>query len=68
MFLTDLTFIEEGGSDYTNYRLIRFKKYRFVAQVIEMIKQYQLLGYSFPVNDSLYGLFFILFYILRTLD
>jgi hypothetical protein len=41
MFLTDLTFIEDGNSDFTKDKLINFTKRRYVAQVILEIQQYQ---------------------------
>ena len=45
MFLTDLTFIEDGNSDSTKEGLINFTKRRYVAQVILEIQQYQQIGY-----------------------
>ena len=45
MFLTDLTFIEDGNSDTTKGGLINFTKRRYVAQVILEIQQYQQIGY-----------------------
>lgn len=52
MFLTDLTFIEEGNKDYIN-NLINFKKRRQIAETILKIMQYQQQGYLFfePVES-----------------
>ena len=41
MFLTDLTFIEDGNPDNVKNDLINFTKRRYVAQVIQDIQQYQ---------------------------
>jgi hypothetical protein len=51
MFLTDLTFIEEGNVDYID-NLINFKKRRQIAETILKIMQYQQQGYLFfePVD------------------
>jgi hypothetical protein len=46
MFLTDLTFIEEGNKDYID-NLINFKKRRLIAETILKIMQYQQQGYLF---------------------
>ena len=45
MFLTDLTFIEDGNPDETKEGLINFTKRRYVAQVILEIQQYQQIPY-----------------------
>ena len=45
MFLTDLTFIEDGNSDSSKEGLINFTKRRYVAQVILEIQQYQQIPY-----------------------
>ena len=45
MFLTDLTFIEDGNPDTTKEGLINFTKRRYVAQVILEIQQYQQIPY-----------------------
>eukprot|EP00211_Chloroparvula_japonica_P000959 CAMPEP_0119135872 /NCGR_PEP_ID=MMETSP1310-20130426/20227_1 /TAXON_ID=464262 /ORGANISM="Genus nov. species nov., Strain RCC2339" /LENGTH=985 /DNA_ID=CAMNT_0007126817 /DNA_START=12 /DNA_END=2966 /DNA_ORIENTATION=- len=41
MYLTDLTFIEDGNPDTVKGNLINFTKRRYVAQVIQDIQQYQ---------------------------
>lgn len=45
MYLTDLTFTEEGNKDRIN-GLIHFYKCRLLSQTIKTIKQYQLKGYE----------------------
>ena len=51
VYLTDLTFIEDGNPDYIN-GLINFKKRRLIYGVISRIQQYQQLQYNFyPVHQ-----------------
>jgi len=45
VYLTDLTFIEEGNKDFINGSLINFDKRRKIAQVIMEIQQYQATPY-----------------------
>lgn len=45
MYLTDLTFIEEGNPDYIN-GLINFGKRKLVYTVISSVKQYQQAAYN----------------------
>eukprot|EP00013_Stygamoeba_regulata_P005697 CAMPEP_0177640058 /NCGR_PEP_ID=MMETSP0447-20121125/6346_1 /TAXON_ID=0 /ORGANISM="Stygamoeba regulata, Strain BSH-02190019" /LENGTH=729 /DNA_ID=CAMNT_0019142115 /DNA_START=140 /DNA_END=2329 /DNA_ORIENTATION=+ len=71
VYLTDLTFIEDGNNDMTKTGLINFNKRRLVYQVLVQIEQYQQVIYDFtpdPValaclqrvqpkdNDALYAL------------
>lgn len=46
VYLSDLTFIEDGNSDYVFGDLINFDKRRFLANVITEIQQYQQTPYS----------------------
>lgn len=45
VYLTDLTFIEDGNKDFVNDSLINFDKRRKISQVIMEIKQYQATPY-----------------------
>eukprot|EP01125_Pyxidicula_operculata_P016700 TRINITY_DN577_c0_g1_i3.p1 TRINITY_DN577_c0_g1~~TRINITY_DN577_c0_g1_i3.p1 ORF type:complete len:1211 (-),score=280.78 TRINITY_DN577_c0_g1_i3:2634-6266(-) len=48
MYLTDLTFIEEGNPDYLGeHKLVNFYKKRLISQTIKKIQQYQLKSYFF---------------------
>lgn len=53
MYLTDLTFIEEGNPNFlTQYNLINFKKRKQIAECIKDINTYQATGYVFtPVPE-----------------
>ena len=46
MYLTDLTFIEDGHKDFTKDGLLNFLKRHQIARVIGEIKQYQDLPYN----------------------
>lgn len=46
MYLTDLTFIEEGNKDFLN-NLINWNKRHLISETIRQIKQYQQTAYSF---------------------
>jgi son of sevenless-like protein len=46
LFLSDLTFTEEGNKDYID-SMINFSKCRKLAERIAWIKQYQQVGYNF---------------------
>lgn len=48
MFLSDLTFIEEGNRDLVD-NMVNFSKSRKLAERIAWIKQYQQVGYPFEV-------------------
>jgi hypothetical protein len=46
MYLTDLTFIEEGNKDFlTEYNLINWNKRHLISETIRQIRQYQLQAY-----------------------
>lgn len=45
LYLTDLTFIEDGAQDYTDGGLVNFDKRRLLASVIKEIQQYQQVPY-----------------------
>eukprot|EP00005_Dracoamoeba_jomungandri_P011401 CAMPEP_0174275426 /NCGR_PEP_ID=MMETSP0439-20130205/59818_1 /TAXON_ID=0 /ORGANISM="Stereomyxa ramosa, Strain Chinc5" /LENGTH=743 /DNA_ID=CAMNT_0015367527 /DNA_START=239 /DNA_END=2470 /DNA_ORIENTATION=- len=49
MYLTDLTFVEDGNADKIG-NLINFKKRELIYNIIMEIQQYQLTPYSFPVS------------------
>jgi len=49
VFLTDLTFIEDGYHDVINEKLINFKKRQLCYEVITGIRQFQLDPYNFTV-------------------
>eukprot|EP01130_Rhizamoeba_saxonica_P003254 TRINITY_DN1390_c0_g1_i1.p1 TRINITY_DN1390_c0_g1~~TRINITY_DN1390_c0_g1_i1.p1 ORF type:complete len:956 (-),score=231.94 TRINITY_DN1390_c0_g1_i1:343-3210(-) len=54
MYLTDLTFIEEGNEDFiTEFNLINFFKRRLISETIKAISQYQQKGYNFEVVDEI---------------
>ena len=46
VYLTDLTFIEEGNPNLVDGRLINFDKRFHIADVIQEIQQYQSIGYE----------------------
>ncbi|XP_041368300.1 ras-specific guanine nucleotide-releasing factor 2-like isoform X2 [Gigantopelta aegis] len=46
MYLTDLSFIEEGTPNFTEERLVNFSKMRMVAHVIREIKLFQQTSYK----------------------
>lgn len=51
VYLTDLTFIEDGNPDYVN-ELINFSKRSLIYTVIAKIQQFQLLPYNFyPIHQ-----------------
>jgi len=62
VYLTDLTFIEDGNKDYIKVRcgrtdIINFEKMRMVAGVIKRIQQYQLKPYNFTKVPAIYDHF-----------
>jgi son of sevenless-like protein len=50
MFLTDLTFIEEGGSDWSHSNLIRWKKCKRVSSVLREMLVYQYVAHCLVVR------------------
>ena len=58
MYLTDLTFIEDGHPDFMNEsgkEMINFVKCRQLAVVIQDIQQYQQKSYSFHQVPVIYN-------------
>eukprot|EP00002_Diphylleia_rotans_P026308 TRINITY_DN5235_c0_g1_i1.p1 TRINITY_DN5235_c0_g1~~TRINITY_DN5235_c0_g1_i1.p1 ORF type:complete len:1064 (+),score=174.50 TRINITY_DN5235_c0_g1_i1:133-3324(+) len=55
MYLTDLTFIDDGNPDQLN-GLINFRKRDLTYSIISEIQQYQNLGYNFQENSSIRSL------------
>ena len=47
VYLTDLTFIEDGNRDETEDGLVNFKKRAAVAQVLSTVRRYQCEPYAF---------------------
>ena len=54
MFLTDLTFIEDGNKNITKNGLINFRKKSLISQIILKIKSLQNQKYYFKVVPELY--------------
>jgi len=57
VYLTDLTFIEDGNKDYLDdpgTTIINFSKRELVYRVIEEIKQYQQTGYDFKALEPIH--------------
>eukprot|EP00026_Physarum_polycephalum_P009956 Phypoly_transcript_10097.p1 GENE.Phypoly_transcript_10097~~Phypoly_transcript_10097.p1 ORF type:complete len:431 (-),score=72.76 Phypoly_transcript_10097:49-1284(-) len=52
VYLTDLTFVEEGNPDFIK-NLINFGKRELVYNVLAEIQQYQLAPYVFPLVDNI---------------
>lgn len=52
MYLTDLTFIEDGNQDFLQ-ELVNFSKRTFVANVIQEIQQYQQTPYALTPVESI---------------
>lgn len=50
MYLTDLTFIEDGNSDKMKGGLHNFVKRRYYANVLQEIQQYQQMRYQFEID------------------
>ncbi|KNC48161.1 uncharacterized protein AMSG_04390 [Thecamonas trahens ATCC 50062] len=46
MWLTDLTFLEDGNPDTTDEGLINFAKYDLIAKVLGDVRQFQLMRYQ----------------------
>lgn len=58
VYLTDLTFIEDGNPDcfdIDSVKLINFKKREFVYNVIQEVQVYQNSSYSFEPKEPLCG-------------
>jgi RasGEF domain/RasGEF N-terminal motif len=53
VYLTDLTFIEEGNPDFSNGGLINFRKREFAYGVITEIQQYQLDAFPFRPDPNI---------------
>ncbi|XP_074594267.1 ras-specific guanine nucleotide-releasing factor 1-like isoform X2 [Brevipalpus obovatus] len=52
MYLTDLSFIEEGTPNFTDDGLLNFSKMRMIAHVIREVKQYQQTPYKIEMNSK----------------
>ncbi|XP_015792676.1 ras-specific guanine nucleotide-releasing factor 2-like isoform X4 [Tetranychus urticae] len=50
MYLTDLSFIEEGTPNFTEDGLLNFSKMRMIAHVIREVRQYQQTPYKIEMN------------------
>ena len=61
VFLSDLTFIEDGNKDFVigegSVELINFEKRRKTAEVITRLQQYQRGTFSFASVPAIYGVF-----------
>jgi len=60
LYLTDLTFIEDGNADFVksdDITLINFAKYRKISVVIREIQQYQQTQFNFEVVPIIYDYF-----------
>ncbi|KAH3756999.1 Ras guanine nucleotide exchange factor [Pelomyxa schiedti] len=53
VYLTDLTFIEEGNNDTVENTYVHFAKFRMVAAVIQEMQQYQQKPYNFTRIDAI---------------
>jgi len=53
VYLTDLTFIDDGNPDYLANGLINFGKRELVYGIISEIQQYQQISYPFPYVDNI---------------
>ncbi|KAJ6253909.1 guanine nucleotide exchange factor [Anaeramoeba flamelloides] len=53
MFLSDLTFIEDGNGDYTNNNLINFQKCSLLSDVILKINNCKKQSYNFKPNTQI---------------
>lgn len=55
-FLTDLTFIDEGNPDFIaegSTRLINYKKFHMIAELIQRLQKFQRIGYTFTLDNDL---------------
>ncbi|KAH3743003.1 Ras guanine nucleotide exchange factor Q [Pelomyxa schiedti] len=55
VYLSDLTFIEEGNPDTTEAGLVNYCKFAMVAGVIQELQRYQQQPYNFAKVESIYG-------------
>jgi len=53
VFLTDLTFINDGNKDVVNGKMINFKKHQMVFDVITQVRQFQLENYNLEAQPSI---------------
>jgi len=57
MYLSDLTFMEEGNPDFVNVdenKLINFPKHYLVQRTIKQVQQYQAIKYDLEVKQPQY--------------
>ena len=55
-YLTDLTFIDEGNPDYItegDAKLINYKKFQMISELIQRIQRFQRTGYTFTLDNEL---------------
>eukprot|EP01113_Clastostelium_recurvatum_P040127 TRINITY_DN6209_c0_g1_i6.p1 TRINITY_DN6209_c0_g1~~TRINITY_DN6209_c0_g1_i6.p1 ORF type:complete len:839 (+),score=192.80 TRINITY_DN6209_c0_g1_i6:1055-3571(+) len=52
LYLTDLTFIDEGNSDKTEGELLNVEKYRLTCRVISEIMSHQRVNYNFSPKEE----------------
>lgn len=55
-YLTDLTFIDEGNADYLvegDTKLINYKKFQMISELIQRIQRFQRIGYTFTLDNEL---------------
>ena len=59
LFLTDLTFLEEGNSTFLGdeKKLINFFKFQRITETIELLLKHQSIPYSFPKISTFFDLF-----------
>ena len=63
MFLTDLTFVEEGNPSSLKDGLINFSKWRLVSKILKRLHKYQQNLYNFDAVPIIQGVFKVaLFY------
>jgi len=56
LYLTDVTFIEDGNKDFIR-NLINFRKRQLVSEVVSEIQLYQQFPYDLPADQKLLSLF-----------
>jgi hypothetical protein len=55
VFLTDLTFIEDGNPDFISPSVVNFRKRRLLADVLQLVQRLQAVPYNYvpaPATDS----------------
>ena len=67
IFLSDLTFIEDGNQDSTETGLINIEKRRLLSTVITDINQYQLAPYAFQEVSSIKEMLLKVYFCLQIL-